>query len=184
MRDDRLVNLLGVVAIGLADASVGDVAEAAGIDTTAAAALVAMLDLTKSGSVRRLSQLIGISHSGTVRLVNRLAELDLLERKPGTDNRSVSVTLTRRGGTLARRLRSQRHAAIAAALTGLTPQQLEQLGAICELVIANLTAARLDQRDAGRPPSGGALCRMCDPGACGRPSGRCPAARAAATFVL
>ena len=151
MRDDRLVNMLGVVATGLADASVGDVATDVGIDTTAAAALVAMLDL--------------------------------VERKPGTDNRSVSVTLTRRGGALARRLRSQRHAAIAAALTGLPPQQLEQLGAICELGIANLTAARIDQRDAGRTPSGGALCRMCDPGACGRPAGRCPAARAAATFV-
>ena len=171
-RDDaRLANLLGAVAIGLTDA--------ADLDSTSSAALVAMLDLARSASVQRLSLLIGISHSGTVRLVNRLADTGLVERRPGPDGRTVTVALTRRGHTLARRIRDARHDAIAGALSSLTDRQRDQLRSICEKLVAELTASRLAARNAGKPPPG-ALCRMCDPVACGRPNGECPAARTAA----
>jgi MarR family transcriptional repressor of emrRAB len=179
--DDRLVNLLGAVAVGLHDAAVGDVAAHAALDATAAAALVALVNLARSGSVQALSQLVGVSHSGTVRVVNRLAEAGLVERRPGPDGRTIAVWLTRRGGVAARRIRAGRHAAIAATLTGLTGPQRDQLAATCEVLIANLTAARLAQREAGEEPSGGALCRICDPVACGRSAGNCPAARRAST---
>ncbi len=176
---DRLANLLGAVATGITDAAVDDVASEADLDSTASAALVAMLDLAPSGSVRTLSRLIGISHSGTVRLVNRLCQAGLVERAAGPDARTISITLTRRGHHAARRIRRARHAAVTATLSGLSERQREQLSTICEALIANLTAARLAARRAGRPPSGGALCRMCDPRACGRPDGDCPAAQAA-----
>jgi MarR family transcriptional regulator, negative regulator of the multidrug operon emrRAB len=177
--DSRLVNLVGAVAIGLTDSSVGDVATSAALDCSAAAALVALLDLAKSASVQKLSQLVGLSHSGTVRLVNRLAESDLVERRHGADNRSVSVRLSRRGNVVAKRIRAGRREAIVASLHGLTQQQRLQLATICEVMIANLTAGRLDQRGGGHQPSGGALCRMCDPRACGRGDGQCPAAQTA-----
>jgi MarR family transcriptional regulator, negative regulator of the multidrug operon emrRAB len=179
--DDRLVNLLGALAVGLYDAAVGDVAAHAALDGTASAALVVLLDLARSGSVQALSRLVGLSHSGTVRLVNRLAEAGLVERRPGPDAHTIAVRLTRRGRAAAVRIRAGRHAAIVAALTGLTGPQREQLAATCELLIANLTAGRLAQRDAGGQPSGGALCRMCDPVACGRLAGNCPAARMASS---
>jgi DNA-binding MarR family transcriptional regulator len=180
-RDDaRLVNLLGAVAIGLTDTAVGDVATDAALDGTAAAALVALLDLARSGSVRKLSQLLGLTHSGTVRLVNRLADAELVERAPGPDRRTVAVRLTRHGRVVARRIRARRHANIATALTGLTAQQRDQLTAACEALIANITTARLARRSTGTQPRGGALCRMCDPAACGRLAGGCPAANAAA----
>jgi MarR family transcriptional regulator, negative regulator of the multidrug operon emrRAB len=180
-RDEaRLVNLLGAVAIGLNDAAVGDVATDAALDGTAAAALVALLDLAQSGSVRRLSQLLGLTHSGTVRLVNRLADAGHVRRAPGPDMRTVSVRLTRPGRVVARRIRAGRHAAIATALTGLTAQQRDQLSAACEVLIANMTTARLARRGTGAHPSGGALCRVCDPAACGRLAGSCPAAEAVA----
>ncbi|MDT5092878.1 MAG: hypothetical protein QOH60_2241 [Mycobacterium sp.] len=178
--DDRLINLVGAAALGLTDATVGDVALANGLDASAAAALVGLLDLARSGSVQRLSQFIGVSHSGAVRLVNRLADAGFVERAPGVDARTLAVKLTRRGQTLARRIRSERHDAIAAAVSGLTERERGQLSAICEVLIANLTSARLAVRSEGGQPSGGALCRMCDPTACGRPDGTCPAARTAA----
>lgn len=180
-RDDgRLANLLGAVAIGITDAAVGDVASDADLDSTASTALVAMLDLARSSSVQRLSLMIGISHSGTVRLVNRLADARLVERRPGPDGRTVTVALTRRGHTVAQRIREARHAAITAALSALNHRQRDQLTTMCEELVASLTSARLAARGAGRLPSGGALCRMCDPKACGRPDGNCPAARTAA----
>jgi MarR family transcriptional repressor of emrRAB len=178
--DDRLVNLLGAMALGLTDAAVGDVASNAAVDSTSAAALIAMLDLARASSVQSLSQLIGISHSGTVRLVNRLADAGLVERRPGPDGRTITLALTRRGHTAARRIRDARHAALADMLSGLTDRQREQLTEICDVIVGNITSARLAARFAGRDPSGGALCRMCDPIACGRPDGRCPAARTAA----
>jgi DNA-binding MarR family transcriptional regulator len=178
--DSRLINLVGAAALGLSDSTVGDVAFTNGLDASAAAALVGLLDLARSSSVQRLSQFIGVTHSGAVRLVNRLADAGLVERTPGTDARTLAVKLTRRGQTVARRIRGERHAAIEAALAGLTERERKALGAICDVVIANLTSARLAVRSDGGHPSGGALCRMCDPVGCGRPDGTCPAARTAA----
>jgi MarR family transcriptional repressor of emrRAB len=178
--EDRLINLVGAMALGLTDAAVGDVSSDATLDSTSAAALVAMLDLARASSVQRLSLLIGISHSGTVRLVNRLVDAGLVERRPGPDARTLTLALTRRGHTTARRIRHARHAALADMLSGLTDRQREQLTTICDVIVANITSARLATRTAGGAPSGGALCRMCDPIACGRPDGDCPAARTAA----
>jgi MarR family transcriptional regulator, negative regulator of the multidrug operon emrRAB len=178
--EDRLVNLLGAAALGLTDAMLGDVASDNALDSTSATALVAMLDLARASSVQRLSQLIGISHSGTVRLVNRLADVGLLERRPGPDGRTLTLALTRRGRATARRIRDARHSALTDMLSGLTDRQREQLTTICEVIVSNLTSARLATRASGRQPSGGALCRMCDPVGCGRPGGQCPAARVAA----
>lgn len=176
----RLANLLGAVAIGITDATVGDVGTDADLDSTASAALVTMLDLARSSSVQTLSQLIGLTHSGAVRLVNRLAAAGLVARTPGPDARTVTVAPTRRGRRIARQIRDGRYMAIAGVLSGLTEHQCEQLSTACELLIANLTSARLGARTAGKLPPGGALCRMCDPVACGRPEGHCPAALTAA----
>lgn len=180
-RDARLGNLLGVVATGLTDAVEDAVLDDRDLDGRAAAALVALLDFAPSGPVRTLSQVVGLTHSGAVRLVNRLVTAGYAERGPGDDDsRTVTVTLTPKGRATARLVRDRRQQAVTAALTGLTGQQRDQLTAACELVIANLTRERLDRRARGRSPAGGALCRMCDFTACGRPTGQCPAAATAA----
>lgn len=168
------------MALGIADAVTGDVTGAPDLDKTSAAALNALLDLARGGSVQTLSALIGISHSGTVRLVDRLATVGLVERRTGPDARTSSLALTRRGRRVAIEVRRRRHAAISATLDGLSEPQRRQLGTICEMVVSNITRLRLDIRESGDTPSGGALCRMCDPAACGRVEGVCPAARTAA----
>ena len=178
--DARLINLVGAAALGLSDAALGDAAIDQGLDVTAAAALVALLDLAQASSVQVLSRFTGLTHSGAVRLVNRLAGAGVVERSEGPDGRTVTVTLTPRGRSVAMRIRSARRAAIASALSGLTDRRREDLTAICEVLITNIASARLQTRATGRLPSGGALCRMCDPSACGRAHGHCPAARTAA----
>jgi DNA-binding MarR family transcriptional regulator len=176
----RLVNLLGAVATGLADQVGAACAEAAQLSGAAPEALIVMLDFSPEGSVHMLSQAVGLTHSGAVRLVDRLVDAGWATRRPGDDARSVKISLTRRGRTIAERVRSRRHQELASALDGLSARQRTELLRTCELLVGNLTRRRLAQRAAGEQPAGGALCRMCDFGGCGRPSGLCPAAREAA----
>jgi MarR family transcriptional regulator, negative regulator of the multidrug operon emrRAB len=174
-RDARLANLLGAVATGLAD-RVADSVDTTALDGRAQMALVALLDFSPKGSVHTLSQVIGLTHSGTVRLVDRLVDAGYVHRGPGADDRSVSIGLTRAGRTVANRVRDRRQDAITDAMTDLSDRQRDDLVRACESIVANLTRERLDRRAVGEQPSGGALCRMCDFAACGRPAGRCPAA--------
>jgi MarR family transcriptional regulator, negative regulator of the multidrug operon emrRAB len=178
--DARLANLLGAVATGVTDQVGAACEEAAQLSGAGPEALVVMLDFSPEGSVHMLSQAVGLTHSGAVRLVDRLVDAGWATRRPGDDARSVKISLTRRGRTVAERVRSRRSDALASALDGLTPRQRSDLLQTCEAVVANLTRERLIQRAAGAPPAGGALCRMCDFTACGRPEGLCPAAREAA----
>jgi MarR family transcriptional repressor of emrRAB len=177
----RLANLLAAAALGLTDQLEDLGSEVASGDTAAAIALVALLDFSPHGSLRQLSQILGLTHSGTVRLVDRLAAGGLVARRPGRDERSLAVTLTKHGRTAALGIRTRRHHATASLLDGLSNRQHTQLSRICEVLVANLTRQRLEQRAAGRPPAGGALCRLCDFTACGRPDGNCPAAAAASS---
>jgi DNA-binding MarR family transcriptional regulator len=177
--DDRLANLLGAVATGIDDAVFGALSHD-GLDATTATALVALLDFSPSGSVQRLRQVVGLTHSGAVRLVDRLDAMGLAERRRGDDRRSVAVVLTPAGRRVAHRLRRRRRAAVRGSLGGLTVREREQLTAACEVLLTTLTRQRLAQREAGEAPPGGALCRLCDFAACGRPEGRCPVNRAAA----
>src|SRR5579871_4353100 len=179
--DRRLLNLLSAAALGLTDRLHELGPEVVGVDAVAASALVAMVDFSPHGSLRRLSQVLGLTHSGAVRLVDRLAAAGLVSREPGPDERTRAVVLTRKGRSAAQALRAQRRSAAAALLEGLNERQRVQLSAACEVLIVNLTRQRLAQRADGILPSGGALCRWCDFGDCGRSLGNCPAARAAST---
>jgi MarR family transcriptional repressor of emrRAB len=155
---------------------------AAGLDGSAPAALVAFLDFSPHGSIRALSRVVGLTHSGAVRLADRLVAAGYVDREPGVDARSLGLALTPAGRTLAQRVRAARESAVTQGLAGLSGDQRATLAEICEQLIATLTRLRLEQRAAGREPAGGALCRMCDFAACERHEGNCPAARAAAAF--
>jgi MarR family transcriptional regulator, negative regulator of the multidrug operon emrRAB len=178
----RLANLLAAAALGLSDRIQELGPKVAGLDAAAATALVALIDFSPHGSLRQLSQILGLTHSGTVRLVDRLAAGGLVTREPGQDERSRAVTLTEHGRTAARAIRAGRHDAAAGLLDGLSDRQRDQLSRACEVLVANLTRQRLPQRAAGAPPAGGALCRLCDFTACGRSAGNCPAAGMAAVY--
>lgn len=176
--DDRLSNLVGACALGIVDA-LQDAFDREALDSTTATVLVALLDFSPAGSVRRLSQVIGLTHSGAVRVVDRLVEAGLVERRPGYDLRSLGLRLTYAGRRTALRLRARRRRVMSSLLTGLSAQQRAQLTGVCEAVVTSLTSQRLAARASGVAPAGGALCRLCDFAACGRPAGRCPAAATA-----
>jgi MarR family transcriptional repressor of emrRAB len=181
-RDSRLANLLGALSTGISDGIYDSTAMAAGLDGVASTALIALLDFMPGGSVRRLSQVVGVTHSGAVRVVDRLVAEGLVTRGTSVDARTRSITLTPRGFKVAREVRAARERAVSQVLEQLTATERTTLTALSERLVAGITAQRLEKRSAGETPVGGALCRMCDFGACEREIGMCPAAETAAKF--
>jgi DNA-binding MarR family transcriptional regulator len=181
--DARLANLLGALSTGLTDGMHEATSAAAQLDEAAAAALIALLDFSPRGPVQTLSQVLGLTHSGTVRLVDRLVNAGYVTRMPGRDARSRLPVLTTTGVTVAKRVRIAREGAIARTFGTLSDTERTSLTRLSERLVTAITKQRLEQRAAGVTPAGGALCRMCDFSVCGRDKGSCPAAEAAAVGV-
>jgi len=182
--DGRLANLLGALALAIADQLTAAVEAASGMTDAAPAALTALHESSTSGrSIDDLRRLVGLTHSGAVRLVDRLVASGHIERGPGATGRSVGLTLTARGAEVAALIREARQAVVGIVLSQLDVGARGQLVEFCETMIATVTAQRLAARQAGVEIRGGALCRLCDFAACGRPDGNCPAATAAAEHV-
>jgi DNA-binding MarR family transcriptional regulator len=153
--------------------------DAAQMDVVSASALVALLEFSPGGSIQTLSEVVGLTHSGAVRLVDRLVLAGYVLRRQGQDGRSREITLTARGATLTRRVRRAREGAIAQTVESFSAIERAHLTGLCERLVSALTRQRLEQRAAGVAPTDGALCRTCDFVACGRNAKRCPAAQVA-----
>jgi DNA-binding MarR family transcriptional regulator len=159
-------NVLGALALVITDQSAGAIAAAAGQSASAAAALSALDQFLDRPTIDRLRQVLGLTPSGGVRLVDRLVDAGLVARGPGEDGRSRTVSLTPRGRRVAARISAARAATLAGALAGLSPEERATLGSLLDRVMANVVDAK----------DGGAwICRLCDLTACERPAGRCPA---------
>ena len=177
---DRLSNLLGALSLALAD-QIREVTErAAGVSDAAPAALVSLRESPSERTIEDLRTLVGLTHSGGVRLVDRLAELGYVTRRPRPPGRSVVVTLTQQGADAADRIALARAEVLGRAIRSLSPDEQNLLATSLSTMIGDIARDRLARRADGRPPHGGALCRMCDFTACGREFARCPAQTAAA----
>lgn len=180
MADERLGNVLGAFALALSDELEAATVQAAGHTGAGPAALVALSDLLGGRSVDDLRRAVGLTHSGGVRVVDRLVGDGLAERRPGPDGRSVALALTPAGRRLASEVRNARRATLQDTLDVLDGDERAALATILDKLVAGVVERRLAARRAGALPPGGWLCRLCDPVACERPEGRCPAAGAAA----
>lgn len=177
--DRRLTNLVGALALALSDRMRDATETAAGHGAAAPSALVALHEFLGHGSMDQLRRAIGLTPSGAVRLVDRLVQHGYAERQPGSDGRSVALVLTTRGEAAARHVLAARSAALESVLLELSPAETTSLTTITEKLLAAITRERLADREDGRDPSGGWLCRLCDFDACGRQHGACPAAASA-----
>ncbi|MFI6290785.1 MarR family winged helix-turn-helix transcriptional regulator [Nonomuraea sp. NPDC050790] len=160
--DDRSANLVSALVVGLADELEEATRRVTAHGATAASALATILAVPGE-HVDALSKVLGITGSGTVRLVDRLAAEGLVERRPGRDRRSVSLWLTERGAETAEAIVAERRAVLRGALTG------EQGHALAELAEQVLGALAVSRERADR------ICRLCDYTAC--PQDRCPVER-------
>jgi MarR family transcriptional repressor of emrRAB len=152
----RAANLLGALALTLADGIEAAAAAAAGHGASGPAALVLLDDLAGGATVEELRRALGLTHSGTVRLVDRLVAGELVERRVGGDARSLSLHLTPAGRRTARRVLVARETVLERALIALEPRQRAEFERSLEAVLRELDAPRRR------------VCRLCDSGACGR----------------
>ena len=174
-----LGNRLGALVLVLSDRLRESTEEAAGQTGAGPAALVALHEFASGRSVDDLRRAVGLTASGAVRLVDRLAAEGLVERRPGRDGRSLALALTAKGRRVARRVLAARAAALTGLLDVLVEQDRQALAGTVEKLLVAVTTERLAVRAGGAEIPGGWLCRMCDFDACGRDAGRCPVANTA-----
>jgi len=167
----RQANLLGTLSLAVAGHVEDAVGAASAQSASAPAALVALEGYLGGEPIDALRQVLGLTHSGAVRLVDRLAAAGLAARSEGADQRTVAVTLTPAGRRAAGRIREAREAALDDALAPLTLAERATLTMLHEKLLAGLTTDRGSARR---------LCRLCDPEACGHHRGTCPVTEAVA----
>jgi MarR family transcriptional repressor of emrRAB len=142
---------------------------------SAPAALAALHEFLDGETVTQLSSVLGLTHSGTVRLVDRLVVEGLVERAGAQDGRVVSVVLTRTGRRMAARILQAREKSLESALSALSPDEVDNLATALDTMLTTVTLARAKERSARTndlPEPW--LCRLCDFSACGRGEGNCP----------
>jgi hypothetical protein len=150
---DAEANVLGALALVIADQITAAAAHAAGQSVTGATALSALAHFLHRPSLDRL-------------------EADgFVTRSAGPDGRTRSIVLTARGRRVAERVAAARAAVLQPLVDDLSSAEQETLRDLLSRMMAKVVAAK----------EGGAwICRLCDIGACGRGAGRCPAANAGA----
>ncbi len=167
---DRAANILGALALVVTDQAADALAEATGRSESAAAALSALLHFLDRPSVDRLRQVLGLTSSGTVRLLDRLEESGYVRRDAGTDGRSSAVVLTEAGRRAAERVTSARAAVLERALGVLAPAERERFELLAGKVLVGMMRG---------PGATRWICRLCDTGVCRGSKGGCPVGNAA-----
>jgi DNA-binding MarR family transcriptional regulator len=178
----HVTNILGALSLVVADRLNTAVEAVAALGPSAPAALAALHEFLDGGSMTQLSSVLGLTHSGTVRLVDRLAAEGLVDRGGASDGRAVSIALTRRGRRLAAQVLRTRRNSLDSALSELTAADVRDLSRILDKMLTTITVTRAEERSAptpGRPQPW--LCRLCEFDACGRSEGNCPVNNAVTT---
>jgi MarR family transcriptional regulator, negative regulator of the multidrug operon emrRAB len=160
--DERTLNLLGALALGVVDnlSAVVEANTGHGGETPAA---IVTLGVEPGISINMLRQILNLSHPGTVRLIDRLEAGGLVERRSGVDGRTVALFLTEAGYERRETILAERRHQLHVAMAGLTTAEQKQLTHLLEKMLAAMTTSKLKAY---------ALCRLCEEEVC--PGDRCP----------
>jgi MarR family transcriptional regulator, negative regulator of the multidrug operon emrRAB len=153
---DRAANLLGVVGLAVADRieeTARDILNHAG-ETPAALVVIGYGFGPSNDQLRRI---LGLSHPGAVRLIDRLVADGLVERRQARDKRAIALHLTARGEALRATLLKGRIAAIRPLLTPLTEPEQETFAALLHKLLRSMDTTDLQRCT---------LCRLCDDSVC------------------
>ncbi len=168
--DERTAQLLGALALTLADRAGAAVQAQAGVSGSDAAALVTLRNYAEGEPLDLLRRALALSHPGVVRLADRLQARGLVERhRSDRDGRAVALALTEAGRRAADTALAARAEAIDAALRTLDVSQRRALAPMLERMLGAQTTDTTASL---------VICRMCDPDVCGHPE-RCPVTQAA-----
>jgi DNA-binding MarR family transcriptional regulator len=162
MSEARTLNLLGAFSLSVMDMLEASLEASTGYGGETPAALVS-LGAEPGLSVQSLSEILDLSHPGTVRLVDRLEKEGLLERRAGLDGRTLSLYLTNAGQKKRRIMLQERSQKLRLAFNALTQSERRQLAPLLEKMLAAMTT---DEK------SWSSICRLCEEEVC--PGKTCP----------
>lgn len=167
-RADRAftANVLGTLALAVADRVALGAADAARHGANAPAALVTLL-WYPDRPIAFLADRLRITHPGAVQLVDRLEDDGLVERIRAVDGRTKLLALTPHGERTALAVLEARREVLERALSALDDGQVRALADAASAMLEAITDDLLTSEH---------MCRMCDELAC--PDARCPVERA------
>jgi DNA-binding MarR family transcriptional regulator len=167
MANDKknLLNVFGALALAVSSDLETQLERKASLSTTASAALLAIAQ-HPGESIDVLSRVIQLSHSGTVRAIDRLVAAGFVMRAPGSDARSVGLTVTESGRERAQLLKQTRQDCLEEYVARLSPIEREQLRRLCHKLLTNTASTPTEART---------VCRLCDESVC-FDKGNCPVA--------
>jgi len=149
-------NLLGALVTAVNDRMQSHAERACGLEGQLPAALVT-IGHNYGESVEFLSGVLRMSHSGCVRLVDKLDEQGLIERRPGKDRRTLSLHLTPLGRELKRKVLRARREALDEVFETLNGQQQRNLVGLLEVMLTAITQCKHEAD---------IICRLCEEQVC------------------
>ena len=153
---DRTANLLGVVGLAVAD-RIEETARAILNHTGETPAALVVIGYGFGPSNDQLRQILGLSHPGTVRLVDRLVTGGLAERRGGRDKRAIALYLTEAGADVRDKLLVGRLNAIKPLVMLLTASEQTVLATLLAKILSSMATTDLERCT---------LCRLCDDRVC------------------
>ena len=167
---DRPANVFGALSLLVADQMADATAVAAGRADSAPAALAALLHFLDRPSVDLLRQVLGLTSSGTVRLLDRLTESGFVERAEGRDKRSTAIVLTEAGAAAGAEVCQARADVLERVMGVLSVSERAELDRLAGKMLVGMMRA---------PGAVRWGCRLCDTGICRGAPGGCPVGNAA-----
>lgn len=153
MDDLRSTNIIGAMALAVAERIRRDVSGPLGMSDTAAAG-IALIGFAPGSSIDAIRRSLLLTHSAVVRLVDRLVAAGTVERMTApNDGRVVALRLTASGQALWRALLSERQVGLEFTLSVLSSEELHQFARLAGKVLGGSV------RDADHARH---LCRLCN----------------------
>ena len=162
MADARTANLLGAFLTGLHEHMSVRLEQESAIGGDAPAALVAIA-YNEGCPVEFLRKTLTLSHSWTVRVVEKLEKAGLVQKKTGTDKRAVALYVTDLGRRKVHGIVRARRRCLDEVLSAVPTKDHKKLTTMLERMLACIT---------GDDDSAEAICKLCEVDVC--PQNRCP----------
>jgi MarR family transcriptional regulator, negative regulator of the multidrug operon emrRAB len=164
----QTLNMLGALALALADRIATRAEAASNLHDSAASALVVIAN-HPGERIDAIRRTLGLTHSGAVRLIDGLEEAGLVERRRSDrDARAIALWATPSGERTASQIIAARAELLEPMLASTSEADRKTIAALLETALAELT----DSPDGAR-----SICRFCAERVC-RPLG-CPVEQAA-----
>lgn len=163
MTDEQIANVLAALALHLSERIEMRTESAAEHGSSAPSALVVIFQ-HPGETIDHLSKALNLTHSGTVRLVDRLLADNLLTKTQGKDARAVALACTATGKSRAKATLRARKAEVEPIVASLTSNERAVLESILRKIPWEGVASARD---------GIHTCRLCDIDICFM-RGNCP----------